>query len=258
MNHYGVSLTHILSHQPPSHTWCCSFLVQTTPSMYHLYFARSFFVRSTIARWFFANENFHSLGLVWFAWWMRFSLLVVHCIPIEFETSSEWQHNSFSSLSLSSVSFVRSRICWRAPSIACVWTSDSLMSSSIHSSVSSSSDVAILPAMTNHLHQNHIESPSKSLKRSRSPSLTRDAPNDNEHLSTTIETPAKRNRKKRTTTDIDQSLGLVSAFDEKRGNLIFVLDDIYLLINFMSIDGPTMNHMPIFMSYKNKFVIISL
>ncbi len=82
------------------------------------------------------------------------------------------------------------------------------MNSSIHSSVSMSSDVVILPSINNHINHNHTESTNKSLKRSRSPSLTRD---DTNHSSTTIDTPTKKSRKKRTTTDIDQSLGFVFA-----------------------------------------------
>jgi hypothetical protein len=75
------------------------------------------------------------------------------------------------------------------------------MSSSIHSSISMSSDVVILPSINNHLNHKHTESTTKSLKRSRSPSLTRD------DTSTTTDTPTKKSRKRRTTTDIDQSLG---------------------------------------------------
>jgi len=63
------------------------------------------------------------------------------------------------------------------------------MNSTNHSSISSTSDVAILPPINNH-----------SLKRSRSPSLNhQDDRND--------ETPTKKNRKRRTTTDIDPDLG---------------------------------------------------
>jgi len=78
------------------------------------------------------------------------------------------------------------------------------MNSSIHSSVSTSSDVAILPSINNHINHNHTESTNKSFKRSRSPSLTRDDNND-----INPDTPTKKSRKKRTTTDIDQSLGFV-------------------------------------------------
>jgi hypothetical protein len=78
------------------------------------------------------------------------------------------------------------------------------MNSSIHSSTSTSSDVVILPSINNHINYNHTESINKSLKRSRSPSLTR----DDDSIITT-DTPTKKSRKKRTTTDIDQSLGFV-------------------------------------------------
>ncbi|CAF3818519.1 unnamed protein product [Adineta steineri] len=83
------------------------------------------------------------------------------------------------------------------------------MNSSIHSSVSTSSDDVILPSINNHINHNHIELTNKSLKRNRSPSLTRDDDNnDTNHSSTTTtDTPTKKSRKKRTTTDIDQSLG---------------------------------------------------
>lgn len=76
--------------------------------------------------------------------------------------------------------------------------------------MSTSADVAVLPPVNNnHLHHHpssppQTESTTKSLKRSRSPSLTRDDPNDS---LITIETPTKKSRKRRTTTDIDQSLG---------------------------------------------------
>jgi hypothetical protein len=236
-----------------THNAARSFPIQTTPSMCHLYFARSFFVRQTIAREFFREWKFafdrsaldNSAGECVSS--RRFSPLYSNRVRNEFWMATQ---------QLLSLTYLLkdTEHCF-----ACFWTSDSLMSSSIHSSVSSSSDVAILPAMTNHLHQNHIESPSKSLKRSRSPSLTRDEPNDNEHSSTTIETPTKRSRKKRTTNDIDQSLGLVAPFgNERDATCSLFLDDIYPLINFMSIDGPTMNLMPTFMSCKNKYVIISL
>jgi hypothetical protein len=86
------------------------------------------------------------------------------------------------------------------------------MNSSIHSSMSTSSDVVILPSINNHLNYNHTESTTKSLKRSRSPSLTRDDTNDTNHSSTTTDTPTKKSRKRRTTTDIDQSLGFVVFF----------------------------------------------
>ncbi len=83
------------------------------------------------------------------------------------------------------------------------------MNSSIHSSTSTSSDVVILPSINNHINHNYTESTNKSLKRSRSPSLTRDDNNDRNNSSLTPDTPTKKSRKKRTTTDIDQSLGLV-------------------------------------------------
>lgn len=83
------------------------------------------------------------------------------------------------------------------------------MSSAVHSPPSTSSDVVLLPHPLNHVNHNHTESSprTKSLKRSRSPSLTRD--NDTNDLSITTDTPSKKNRKKRNTTDIDQSLGFV-------------------------------------------------
>ena len=82
------------------------------------------------------------------------------------------------------------------------------MNNSIHSSESTSSDAVILPSINNHINHNHTETNTKSLKRSRSPSLTRDDDdNNNNNLSTTEDTPTKKNRKKRTTIDIDQSLG---------------------------------------------------
>ncbi|CAF3820828.1 unnamed protein product [Rotaria magnacalcarata] len=77
----------------------------------------------------------------------------------------------------------------------------------MHSSVTTSSDVAILPSINNHINYNHTESTSKSLKRSRSPSLTRDDNNESNHSHTTVDTPTKKSRKRRTTIDIDQSLG---------------------------------------------------
>jgi hypothetical protein len=83
------------------------------------------------------------------------------------------------------------------------------MNSSIHSSVSTSSDVVILPSINHHINHNYTESTNKSLKRSRSPSLTRDDNSDTNHSSITIDTPTKKSRKKRTITDIDQSLGFV-------------------------------------------------
>jgi len=78
------------------------------------------------------------------------------------------------------------------------------MNSSIHSSVSTSSDVVILPSINNHINYNHTELTNKSFKRSRSPSLIEDDNND-----TNPDTPTKKSRKRRTTTDIDQSLGFV-------------------------------------------------
>ena len=88
--------------------------------------------------------------------------------------------------------------------------------------MSTSADVAILPPITNnHLHHhNPTESTNKSLKRSRSPSLTRDDP---DHSSTTTDTPTKKSRKRRTTTDIDQSLGYI-CFPYRNFLLIFSCD----------------------------------
>jgi hypothetical protein len=64
-----------------------------------------------------------------------------------------------------------------------------------------SSDVVILPSINNHINHNHTEITNKSLKRSRSPSLIGD--------DTHPDTPTKKSRKRRTTNDIDQSLGFV-------------------------------------------------
>jgi hypothetical protein len=67
------------------------------------------------------------------------------------------------------------------------------MINSHHSSVSTSSDVVILPSIHNHI---------ESRKRSRSPSLTGD-----DYSPLPSDTPTKKSRKRRTTIDIDQSLG---------------------------------------------------
>jgi hypothetical protein len=82
------------------------------------------------------------------------------------------------------------------------------MSSAVHSPPSTSSDVVLLLHPLNHVNHNHTESSSpitKSLKRSRSPSLTRDNETNDSNLPN--DTPTKRSRRKRNTTDIDQSLG---------------------------------------------------
>ena len=86
------------------------------------------------------------------------------------------------------------------------------MSSSIHSPPSTSSDVVLLPHPLNHVNHNHTDSSptTKSLKRSRSPSLTQDI----DDSSTTTDTPTKKSRRKRNTTDIDQSLGLHLSADK--------------------------------------------
>jgi hypothetical protein len=83
------------------------------------------------------------------------------------------------------------------------------MSSTVHSPLSTSSDVVLLPHLLNHVNHNHTESSSttKSLKRSRSPSLTRDNNNQIDNSPITTDTSTKKSRKKRNTTDIDQSLG---------------------------------------------------
>ncbi|CAF0912388.1 unnamed protein product [Adineta ricciae] len=81
------------------------------------------------------------------------------------------------------------------------------MNSTLHSSVPMSADVAVLPQINNHTNHKHAESPNKSLKRSRSPSLTGDDNEDTNHSSTVTDTPTKKSRKKRTTTDVDESLG---------------------------------------------------
>ena len=88
------------------------------------------------------------------------------------------------------------------------------MSSSVHSPPSTSSDVVLLPHPLNHVNHNHTEtSPTtKSLKRSRSPSLTRDDSNEINHSPITTDTPTKKSRRKRNTTDVDQSLGFVNNF----------------------------------------------
>ncbi|CAF0724793.1 unnamed protein product [Adineta steineri] len=83
------------------------------------------------------------------------------------------------------------------------------MSSSVQCSPSTSSDVVLLPHPLNHVNHNHTETSSttKSRKRTRSPSLTRDDNNETNHSPTATDTPTKKSRKKRNTTDIDQSLG---------------------------------------------------
>ncbi len=81
------------------------------------------------------------------------------------------------------------------------------MSSAVHSPPSTSSDVVLLPHPLNHVNHNHTDSSptTKSLKRSRSPSLTRDNETNDQPLPN--DTPTKRSRRKRNTTDIDESLG---------------------------------------------------
>ncbi|CAF3599308.1 unnamed protein product [Rotaria sp. Silwood1] len=87
------------------------------------------------------------------------------------------------------------------------------MSSSVHSPSTTSSDVVLLPHPLNHVNHNHTETSSssttttKTLKRSRSPSLTRDSNNETNDSPIITNTPTKKSRKKRNTTDIDQSLG---------------------------------------------------
>lgn len=78
------------------------------------------------------------------------------------------------------------------------------MSSSVQSVDSASTELVRVAHPLNHVNHNHPEPSSpKSLKRTRSPSLTReDPPNEIRD-----ETPTKKSRKKRNTTDIDQSLG---------------------------------------------------
>ncbi|CAF4204349.1 unnamed protein product [Rotaria magnacalcarata] len=90
------------------------------------------------------------------------------------------------------------------------------MSSSVHSPSSTSSDVVLAPHPLNHVNHNHTESSSttKTLKRNRSPSLTRDDNNETNDSITTTNTPSKKSRKKRNTTDIDQSLGLHLSADK--------------------------------------------
>ena len=81
------------------------------------------------------------------------------------------------------------------------------MSSAVHSPPSTSSDVVLLPHPLNHVNHNHTDSSptTKSLKRSRSPSLTRDNETNDQPLPD--DTPTKRSRRKRNTTDIDETLG---------------------------------------------------
>lgn len=83
------------------------------------------------------------------------------------------------------------------------------MSSSVHSPPSTSSDVVLLPHPLNNVNHNHTEpsATTKPLKRSRSPSLTRDNNDETNDSTITTTTPTKKSRKKRNTTDIDQSLG---------------------------------------------------
>jgi len=80
--------------------------------------------------------------------------------------------------------------------------------SSSTSNQTNSTDVVLLPHPLNHLDPNHEESNSSStnkpLKRARSPSLL---PDDLPDETTDLQTPTKKSRKKRNTTDIDQSLG---------------------------------------------------
>lgn len=137
------------------------------------------------------------------------------------------------------------------------------MNSSMHSSDITPSDVVILPSINNHINHNHTESASKSLKRSRSPSLTRDDNNESSQSSiTNTDSPTKKSRKRRTTTEIDQSLGFVFfiliLFLLKIHILSWLLEHIYLQINYIFIDGQQVNRMLICMYYKNKYVIIYL
>ncbi|CAF0745652.1 unnamed protein product [Adineta ricciae] len=90
------------------------------------------------------------------------------------------------------------------------------MSSSVQSSSSTSSDVVLVPHPLNHVNHNHTESTptSKSLKRTRSPSLTRDDNNETNDSTAPPDTPTKKSRRKRNTTDIDQSLGLHVSADK--------------------------------------------
>jgi hypothetical protein len=137
------------------------------------------------------------------------------------------------------------------------------MSSTIHSAPSTSSDVILHPHPLNHVNHNHTESSptTKSLKRTRSPSLTKDNNDEINDSTITTDTSTKRSRKKRNTTDIDQSLGLVFYlfyWNFNLKSLFFLIDDIYQQINYIFIHGQLMNHMLIYMYYKNKFVIIYL
>ena len=132
------------------------------------------------------------------------------------------------------------------------------MNSALDSSVPMSADVAVLPSINNHMNHNHTESPNKSLKRSRSPSLTGDDNEDTNHSSTVTETPTKKSRKKRTTTDVDESLGFVAndiCLQKFTCTFIFV-DNMYPPISCMSIDGQLVSHMPNYMCYKNKYATI--
>lgn len=92
------------------------------------------------------------------------------------------------------------------------------MSSTIHSPPSTSTDVVLCPHPLNHVNHNHTES-TKSLKR------TRDETNDSSII---IDTPTKRSRKKRSTTDIDQSLGLVIYLSQNFHDFIFFLQSAFI------------------------------
>lgn len=109
------------------------------------------------------------------------------------------------------------------------------MSSSVQSVDSASTEAIRVAHPLNNVNHNHQEPSSpKSLKRTRSPSLTRDDPPNEIHN----ETPTKKSRRKRNTTDIDQSLGTNLSAEKLH-----------------IIDGQRVNHTLIFMFYKNKFVI---
>ena len=87
-------------------------------------------------------------------------------------------------------------------------SSDRRLMSSTTSLTANSTDVVLLPHPLNHLDPNHDESnstsTSKPLKRARSPSLL---PDDLPDETLDHQTPTKKSRRKRNTTDIDHSLG---------------------------------------------------
>lgn len=104
------------------------------------------------------------------------------------------------------------------------------MSSSVHSPSSTSSDVVLTPHPLNYVNHNHTDTPStaKTLKRSRSPSLTRDDNNETNDSTTNPTTPTKKSRKKRNTTDVDQSLGFVYSNIPINNNFILLFNRLHI------------------------------